>query len=237
MLTNNSNETNSDSNNDTSTNSFESHITTQVIPEAIPAVTNLYNVTATPLDVSEFQNALNAHRNSLILDLTNTYELSSQKHFNAASFLAFFSTCIVFANLTDLLPKNTTILILATATVISFSYGQYIISRPYPEQTINVPTNWTRFNVAYIIGSGVMLGITSYLLHTELMPFTVPSNFVSLGAYYMHRATTLQCVIPERACQKATQIVEDQLRSVSLFNNVEIENGTIRMISQPRVFD
>ena len=103
MSTNNTTETNSDSNNDTSsTNSLETPSTTLIIPEAVVPANNVYHVAATPiqaLDISAFQSALNTHKNSLIIDLTNTYESSTEKHFNAASFLALIGTCVVFANL------------------------------------------------------------------------------------------------------------------------------------------
>ncbi len=239
MSTNNTTETNSDSNNDTSsTNNLETPSTALVIPEAVAPADNVYHVAAIPiqdLDISAFQSALNTHKNSLIIDLTNTYESSTEKHFNAASFLALIGTCVVFANLSKFLETQTTVFVLAPIAVINFAYGQYIISRRYPEGVINIPSNWSRFNVGYIISSGLLLGLTSFFLHTKLMPFTLPSSFVSLGAYYMHRATSLQCVIPERACKKATQIIEDQLKNSSLFNHVDIDNGVIRMISEPSV--
>ena len=89
--------------------------------------------------------------------------------------------------------------ILIPTVILSFVYGSVIIAKKHAHNEIlyNLNTAMNALNIGYLFLSAASVAITSIYLQTSLMPLSIISCFISLGASYIHRFTTFNAVIPK----------------------------------------
>lgn len=176
----------------------------------------------------DLQNMLDQCVLNRIKECTNTYNKENSMRFYISFSMAMIGLLAVTAFLNSIILSSTLLTyIMIPNAISSFLYAQYLISRDYPfkeTNKINVSRKWLALNIGYTFVSAVIIALTSYFLYTALIPFTVVSSFLSLGAYYMHKNTSLNDVIPNSV--KTQLYADDWIKSTDkkLAENMEIKS-------------
>ena len=142
---------------------------------------------------------LNVSYSNHVEQLKLYYDQLHLTDFVASVFFAFLGTLANIGFLTHIISSTVASYILIPTVILSFVYGSVIIAKKHAhnERLYSLNTAMNALNIGYLFLSAASVAITSIYLQTSLMPLSIISCFISLGASYIHRFTTFNAVIPK----------------------------------------